>query len=177
MTFPTRRRVRARGGFRRTKRAGGTWSRLVLEPAIIGPSTKVLIGTGVLSNAGIGETVRRTLGHIYIASDQNAVNENQWGAFGMIVANDLAIAAGAASIPGPDTDRDDDGWFVWQGFSQTLRFGSAVGFGDIGRVYPFDSRGMRRVEEGFGFALMAENADATHSYTIGVAMSLYGTRN
>ncbi len=80
-------------------------------------STKILLGVFVLSNVGIGETVRRTIGNIWVVSDQAAADEVQVGAFGCIVVTDLAAAAGAASIPGPFTDANDDGWFVWQGFS------------------------------------------------------------
>ena len=137
----------------------------------------MLASVGLLSNPGIGETIRRTLGGVYVTSDQNAAVENQFGAVGMIVVSDLAIAAGAASVPGPFTDSDDDGWFVWQGFSQRLRFGTAVGFDDVGRWYPYDSRGMRRTEEGFGFAVMFENADAVHGIEVGMVISLYATRN
>ena len=167
----------ARTGFRRTKRPGGTWSRLIIEPVAVPAASKVLASVGLLSNPGIGETIRRTLGGVYVTSDQNAAVENQHGAAGMIVVSDLAIAAGAASIPGPATDSDDDGWFVWQGFSQRLLFGTNTGFRDAGRWYPYDSRGMRRTEEGFGFAIMFENADPTHGIQVGMVISLYATRN
>ena len=53
---------------------------------------------------------------IMVGSDQVAVVEQQIGALGFIVVSDLAIAAGAASIPSPGFNGSDDGWFVWQAF-------------------------------------------------------------
>ena len=171
-----RRVIRPRTRVTRGRRPGGTWARVITEPAAVATSTKVLIATLTLSNPGIGETVRRTVGQVYVISDQTAASEIQAGAFGVIVANDLAIAAGAASIPGPVTDRNDDGWMVWQGFSQQIIVGDATGI-LRGYVYNFDSRGMRRVEEGFGMAFMVENNSGSNVFHLGLAVSLYATRN
>ncbi len=172
-----RRVVRRRGTFGRSRRPGGTWARLIVTPVAIPVSSKVVLAFGTLSNPGIGETIRRSLGNIHIVSDQNAASERQSGAYGMIVINDLAAAAGAASIPGPVTDNDDDGWFVWQGFSQLMVIPASGGSALEGKVYPFDSRAMRRIEEGFQFAMMVENFSSVHVFEIGVTMSLYATRN
>ncbi len=171
------RRVAPRRVTTRSRRPGGTWARFVLEVVTVPVSSKVLLGTFSLSNAGIGETIRRSLGQLYVVSDQASASENQFGAFGIIVANDIALAAGAASIPGPFTDANDDGWLVWQGFSQSLRFGTAVGFEDMGTQYAYDSRAMRRVDEGFGLAVMVENGDAAHVLNVGLTLSQYATRN
>ncbi len=177
MTMP-RRVSRGRGAFRgRAKRPGGTWARAVILPQSIPVSTKVLVATFVLSNSGIGETIRRTLGNCFVVSDQSAASEVQAGSFGMIVANDLAVAAGAASIPGPFTDADDDGWFVWQGWSQQSIIPASGGSFQEGKVYQFDSRAMRRAEEGFAIALMVENASSTNVMQFGINLSLYATRN
>ena len=172
-----RRPVRRGRAFGRGRRPGGTWARFVEEAATVGASTKQLRVVGLLSNPGIGETIRRTVGGLYVNSDQTAGSENQFGAFGLIVVSDLAIAAGVASIPGPFTDRNDDGWFMWQGFSQGIRVATAAGFGDYGKWYPFDSRAMRKVEEGFGIALVVENGDPADGLLVGFSVSIYATRN
>ena len=122
----------------------------------------------ILSNPGIGETVRRTRGWLSINSDQVAAPEEQLGAFGIMVVNDLAIAAGAASIPGPVTDASDDGWFVWV---PLLRAGPLATSLESLNV-EFDSKAMRRVEEGFGIAFMVENASATDGLKIACGVSL-----
>ncbi len=167
-----------RRGVRRgsSKPTPGTWARFVDIPIDVSVSSKVLLATFVLSNVGIGETIRRTLGGIYVVSDQSAADEPLAGAFGMIVVSDLAGAAGAASIPGPFTDASDDGWFVWQGFSGEGKL-AATPTNPPAMDKLFDSKGMRRVSEGFLIALMVENASSTAVFNIGTYVSLYSTRS
>jgi hypothetical protein len=93
----------------------------------------------------------------------------------MIVVSDLALAAGAGSIPGPVTDANDDGWFVWE----PINFGNGTDGTQIWapvNSWQFDSRAMRRNSEGFGIAIMAENADASHVLQIQTVLSVYATR-
>ena len=164
--------VRGRSrSFSRGARPGGTWARSVLTPTAIGADTKVLRTTFALSNSGIGETIRRSVGHMYVRSDQVAATEDWRGAFGMIVVSDLAIAAGAASIPGPVTDANDDGWFVWQAFNGAQGIDSQL----TGHVFTFDSRAMRRVEEGFTVAMMIEATGV--GVLLGLSLSMYSTRH
>ncbi len=132
-------------------------------------SSKVVVATQVLNNPGIGETVRRTRGVAIISSDQAAGVEDQFGALGFIMVNDLALAAGAVSIPGPVTDGSDDGWFVWQ---PLLGVGNIGANGRVGYVVPFDSKAMRRVEEGFGIAIMVENASAANVFDFALGFSV-----
>ena len=175
MTMPARRRARSvfRGQRRRT---AGTWSRTIDALTTVPGASKVLLNTLVLSNEGIGETVRRTRGYIHVKSDQEATSEQPIGAFGMVVANDLALAAGAASIPGPATDLDDDGWFVWEPITTDFAFRSAVGFESAaGRLFNYDSRAMRKVEPGFGLAIMVEISTAAAAI-VQTSFSLYSTR-
>ncbi len=169
-----RRVVRRTGGFSRGKRrVPGTWSRNQIAPTTVGTSTKILLGSFTLSNPGIGETVRRTLGQIFVRSDQVAAGEDVIGAFGLIVVSDIAAAAGIASVPDPVTEQNDDGWFVWQGLSAT-QGGSAQ---RTGQLIQFDSRAMRRVEEGFSIALVVANASASAGMVMFGQLSLYGTRS
>ncbi len=169
-----RARSHSRAGFTTgRRRAPSTWARDVSPVAIVVPAaSKVLLLTVALNNPGIGETVRRTRGTFYITSDQSMVIEEQYGAFGMVVVSDLALAAGAASIPGPSTNASDDGWFLWEPFlvQQTLASAQAAANG-VGRI-DFDSKAMRRVEEGFGIAIMVENAHATDGLEIACGFSL-----
>ncbi len=140
----------------------------------VAAATKVLVATFTLSSQGIGETVRRTLGWVLVHSDQEAANEAYQGALGFQVVTDLAVAAGAASIPGPVTDADDDGWFVWQAFGGASMATSSA---ERGRLFNFDSRAMRRIEPGQTVAVMYENASATTGLIVELATSLYATRH
>ena len=146
-----------RGGFRGGgRRAPTTWARTISTAQItVAAGTKVVFATFALANPGIGETVRRTRGQFYIASDQGSVIETQQAAMGMIVVNDLALAAGAASIPGPATDANDDGWFVWMGL--LARQGLSASTLSSQNNFFFDSKAMRKVQQGFGIAVMFEN--------------------
>ncbi len=148
-----------RGGPR--PKALTNWARsIATAPVPVAVGAKVLITTVVLSNPGIDETVRRTRGMFEVTSNQSAAMALQYGAFGAVVVNDLAVAAGAASIPGSVTDASDDGWFLWVPFIQTTGVtedGTGTASPGVNR-YHFDSKAMRKIEEGFSVAFMVENA-------------------
>jgi len=111
-------------------------------------------------------------------SDQVSQTEFQFGAVGMIVVNDLAIAAGVASIPGPGTDLDDDGWFVWEPFQLVgeAKDGGADGSAQEWAGWSFDSKAMRRIEEGFGIAIVCENVNTSNGLEIALAASFLTSR-
>ena len=131
----------------------------------VGVSTKVLLGSFLLSNPNIDETVLRTVGQLAVVSDQTAASEQQLGAFGMIVVTDIALAAGAASIPGPVTDIADDGWFLYVPIAQTLLFADSTGLAQSVN-YAFDSKAKRVVGDGQSMALMVENASASFVFQV-----------
>ncbi len=157
------------------QRGATDWGRLIDPHTAVASGTKVLLFTFVLSNPGISETVRRTRGFLSVISDQSAVMQQQNGAFGMMVVTDLAVAAGVASIPGPVTDASDEGWFVWMGISQMT--GSTIGGNVTHSVlpsYPFDSKAMRKVSE--GFAIVGVFEALSQGTEVGVAVSLLSSR-
>ena len=148
----------------RGKRAETNWARFAPTAAVgVAGSGKTLVASVVLSNPGINETVRRTRGTLFIQSDQASVFEECSGALGCIVTNDVANAVGVTAIPGPVTDANDDAWFVWQPFSGLIAGTNATGTATMTngpgviRV-DFDSKAMRRVEEGFSVIFMVELA-------------------
>ena len=152
----------------RAKRSSSTWGRLTsIAPITVAPATKAIIATVNLNNPGISETVRRTRGIVLVHSDQSTLTEHPQGALGFVVVSDLAIAAGAASIPGPVTDSSDDGWFVWQPLLSVVSSGEA-----FAHLFEFDSKAMRRVEDGFGVAVMVENASADDPFILTFGFSL-----
>jgi len=174
--MPGQRRTR---GFSGARRGATDWGRLVSTRFTILPGAKALLATFTLTNPGISETVRRTRGRFEVLSDQGSLIEAQDGALGMIVVSDRAVAAGAASIPGPITDASDEGWFVWEGFVQHSRevlAGSVSGGGPGSSPYAFDSKAMRKVAEGFTIAVMAEATAASGGIVIALAVSLLGSR-
>ena len=154
------------------------WGRSVFSLTTVGASTKVLLGVFTLDNPGIGETVRRSRGRIIVMSDQIINTEINTGAFGMIVVTDNAAAVGATAIPGPSTDASDEGWFVWEPIvSLSSAANGAAGVMQVGGLIDYDSKAMRKVEQGFQIAVMAENNGASFVWQIAVGMSLLTSRN
>ncbi len=164
-------------GVSRPQRQPTNWARSCGVGHVTVPAaSKAIMLTVVLSNPGINETIRRTRGILTVSSDQEARLESVVGAIGAIVINDLAVAAGAASIPGPCTDNDDDGWFMWMPFqllSAASSLGTAASFVAAGSVpFLFDSKAMRRVQEGFSMVFMIENAHPTFGLEFDFSVSL-----
>ncbi len=103
-------------------------------------------------------TVTRTVGSLFIASDQQAASEFPFGAFGMMVVSEKAVATGFTAVPDPVTEVGLDEWFVYQQFMVS-------GSGDAGfrnwMNFPFDSRAQRKVQDGEDITVMLANASAT----------------
>jgi len=147
--------TRSRRGFvpRRTKRAAPSWGMIQITQQTVAPSAKVLLGSFILSNPPLAETILRTRIRLAVSSDQVSSKEFMIGAFGMIVVTDTALAVGLSAIPGPADDGGDDGWFVHQPIVQDTLSNSQ---GE--HVYDIDSKAMRKIEDGFVIAIMVENS-------------------
>ena len=151
------------------RRAPVTWSRITSAATVaVAPATKVLLATFTLTG-DFGGTVRRTRGRFWVQSDQAAAFENQFGAFGAVVVSDLAIIAGVASIPSPVFDGDDDGWFLLE---HIVQGGAQSSTGTAGSWYQFDSKAMRKLEQGFGVAVVVENSSVLFSMQVAIGISL-----
>ena len=164
-----------KGGTRRVfapgrQKAATNWARLSSIGFVNVPAnTKVFLAAMILSNPGIGETVRRTRGQFSVVSDQAVAVEQQIGAVGFMVVNDVAAGIGVGSLPDPVSDENDDGWFVWQGFQQ-----QSSGGGGVVSIWQWelDSKAMRRVEEGFQVAVIVANASAIHGFDFAIHWSI-----
>ena len=110
-------------------------------------------------------TITRTVGWIAIRTDQNAANEDPFGALGMMVVREQARVAGIASVPTPVTEEFDDGFFVYVPWISSIRFGSAIGFQDLMKVFHFDSRAQRKVTPDDSIVVTVENASAADGLT------------
>ena len=128
--------------------------------------TTVNLGGGAsLAGFGGGEpfTIVRARGLLTIVSDQQAAGENQIGAFGAVIVQLRAAAAGVASLPRPQSDPFAD-WFVYQSFAQRFMFLDATGVEPrAGVQYVLDSKAQRKVDSPTetSLALMLENASTT----------------
>ena len=90
-------------------------------------------------------------------STQAAADAEIVGAAGMCIISDQASAAGAASIPGPYTDSDWDGWFLWQPIHLALQVVDATGIYIEDREVQVDSKAMRKISDNESVAVMVES--------------------
>jgi len=145
------RRSRA-GGF---IRGGRRMRRETIWASVPVASNTVALGTSLiltgLSAAGLALrpfTVVRVRGLIALRSDQNANSEAQWVSYGHCVVSDQALAIGVTAVPTPVTDAQSDLWFVYEELANAIIVSSATSVLQHTVSKDFDSRAMRKVEEG-----------------------------
>ena len=133
----------------------------------IAPSNTVLAGgnaaalfTG-LSAADLENrpfTIVRTRGFLFVGTDQDANTEVFHAAIGFAVVSSQALAIGITAVPTPETDRGSDLFFVYEEAGGMVRVSSAIGIFLGGVSKEFDSRAMRKVEDGEDVALTIESS-------------------
>ncbi len=102
-------------------------------------------------------TIVRTRGGFHIRSDQTGASEGYGVQMGFCVVSEQASALGITAVPTPDTDIVSDTWFVYEQYFSRFEFVSGVGIdGDIGQYVPYDSKAMRKVEDGFDMVQVFE---------------------
>jgi len=171
VTQPARRfgRRRGGGGFRQTT----DWARTPpADPVTVAANSFVLLGSVSALTVVPTVTIRRTIGNLWIASDQTSATEDQFGALGFFIANDTAIALGATALLDPVGDASDDTWFVWMPFQMEGRQLTVVANNGIN--FPFDSRGQRKMQQGQSVAVMLGNGSATNGLRAGISFSMLG---
>jgi len=156
---------------RRTSPPNRSWAGSEFEAQTIAANTAVLIGTFVLSNAGIDETVLRTLARFVVRTDQVAATEFQIGALGLIVVSDQAISVGITAVPHPIADIADDGWFVHMPIVQAFELGDNTGF-TYAPTYEVDSKAKRVIHDGQSIGIVVENSSTGGFSIAGVMRSL-----
>ncbi len=125
--------------------------------ATLAAATKVLDQSLTAAElAKLPFTVVRVRGSVWVNSDQTAGDEQQLLGVGFGVFSDTAVAAGIASLPDPISNEADDLWFVHRfAFSSVNVDGGALGI-----VTEFDSRAMRKVQEGSDIGVILANGSA-----------------
>ena len=116
-------------------------------------------------------TIVRTRGVFNVVSDQQAVGIENYGAsFGMCVVSDQALAIGVTAVPTPETDKDSDLWFVFESQTGVIKSGGTNVESVELRSTEFDSKAMRKIEEGQDLAFVIE----TMSISSGVIIQKSG---
>jgi len=147
---------------------GGAMRRETLWAGIAATRTTLAIGVPVLFTGFPADilalrpfTIVRTRGLIGIASDQEAADESYLAHMGISVVSDEALAVGVTAVPAPETRSDSDLFFVYESMSGRFHLGDATGFAESAEyTRQFDSKAMRKVEDGQDIALVLEAAGA-----------------
>ena len=109
---------------------------------VVGAGVKVLIQSVQFAQS---ITIVRLRGLLSMIPNIASADQTIVGAVGFGVVSDQALAAGVASMPGPWSDPDWDGWFMWMGISQKFEFASGVGLLTSSVQQIMDSKAMRKV--------------------------------
>ena len=125
------------------------------------------------SNATLGATtVVRTRGVLDVRPQGFSADIEVIGAMGIASVSDQAFAAGAASIPGPFTDSDWSGWWVWEAFSYRFELTTDVGRLIIPERMVIDSKAMRKIEPNETVVVMVESQAAAFAASVHFRMLL-----
>ncbi len=93
-------------------------------------------------------TIVRSRGWFGWQSDQSAIDETQIVHYGNIVVTEQAVAIGVTAVPTPATDNGSN-WLVYDSGFSRLEVVTAAGFHPrYNSIRYFDSKAMRKVEEG-----------------------------
>ena len=125
----------------------------------VASNTKVLISFATFAEP---VTVIRVRGQVSVfgaaTGDLNII-----GAFGMGIVSDEAFAAGVGSIPGPFSNADWGGWFVWRSFSYRIDFQDATGVNWPNWSFEVDSKAMRKLKSNETLVLVSESQQGAYS--------------
>ena len=153
-------RSRGRAG---ASRRETLWAPIPVSQAqITGGGANLLLQASASEDALRPYTITRTHLHVSVISDQVIATEDQIVAIGMAVVSDQASAIGVTAVPTPVTDLESDAWYLHQWLQNSFVFATASGFQDGGVMQvDFDSKAMRRVEDGFDNILTVEAPSVT----------------
>ncbi len=102
-------------------------------------------------------TIVRTRGFWRLHSDQEGADEIYAAGLGMAIVSDQALAIGVTAVPTPDTDRDSDLWFLYEELAGSFSFISGLNAFDLAPSAQFDSKAMRKVEDGSDIAIVLQS--------------------
>ncbi len=123
----------------------------------------IAVATATLGAVGLqasfANTILRSRGTVFCELDATAVNERVIVMHGLILVSENAFQAGAASVPHPFTDTDDD--WIWTG--QTVVSSgeeTAVNENSLFDRVEVDSKAMRKVKSGEVYVFVSEIAQS-----------------
>ncbi len=140
-----------------------TATSLQISATIATGSTAVVLTTlsaGILALRPF--TIVRTRGVWSIVTDQTAALENQILGLGMAVITDQASAIGVTAVPTPGADADSDAFYVYEVLYQRNILAGEQPM----RFAQFDSKAMRKVEDGFDTNAVVETGASSNGVKV-----------
>ncbi len=153
---------RSSGGFRRSPGRLTEWfssSFVDVESPLAANSGVILASLTATGLAKRPFTVTRTIGNLWVASDQNAAIEFPSGAVGCMVVSEKASTLGFTAVPDPVTESSSDEWLMYEDWAVEGSTSTNVGR-PVTRI-SFDSRAQRKVQDGEDIVFVLANASAT----------------
>ena len=157
---------RSGGSFRRSPGRLTEWFFQDFQTGVLQITANTFQVLTSLSAAGLAKrpfTITRTVGSLYVRSDQVAAIEDPFGALGALVLSEKAVATGATATPDPVTEGESDSWFMYM--TWYVGGNSTANAGKDWAVYNYDSRAQRKVEDGESISFILSNANTAHSCT------------
>jgi len=108
-------------------------------------------------------TIVRVRGFWHVRSDQVIATEQYGCSQGWAIVSDQASAIGVTAVPTPDTDIASDLWFLFESLYGTFMLLDSTGTQQQGMGATFDSKAMRKVQEGEDVVQMFESGTALTS--------------
>ena len=103
-------------------------------------------------------TIVRIRGGLWVQSDQLATTERAFGAIGMAVVTDQALAIGVTAVPTPITDSPSEEFLLWAPFYTDVQRGDGTGFIFNSAAYvPLESKAMRKVDDSRAIVVVLQN--------------------
>ena len=113
-------------------------------------------------------TIVRTRGMYSIRPQVYTAQVDIIGAFGMGIVSDESFAIGASAMPGPWSNPEWEGWFVWESFA--FRYEESSGSLDntfpASFQMPFDSKAMRKMGSGQTMVVIVQSQSAANTSSI-----------
>ena len=112
-------------------------------------------------------TVVRSRGYWGVHSDQVAADESQQVHYGETVVSEEALAVGISAVPTP-VAQTGSSWIVFEGIVQRFEVVSNTGVypNMIPQMHSFDSKAMRKIEEGDQLISVVENTGTSEGTVI-----------
>ncbi len=153
--------TRTKSGFIRRNgvmRRESVWVALTPTITTLAASSTPVLFTGYSAAvlAMIPFTIVRTRGYMALRSDQEGADENFSCALAMAIVSIQALAIGVTAVPTADSDRDSDLFFLFEELAGSFIFVAGLAAQSNAISGSFDSRAMRKVEDGQDIAVTIE---------------------